>query len=136
LISPMHATLEEGRTSWIGDPAAMFIALHDGRVIGIAGLIADDDTPHRAENALTAVRRDWRGKGIAAYLKRHTLAYAAEHGIREVYTWTQKGNAAMRRLNEQLGYHTRQQSFTMRAQFPVTIQQTVSRRVSRPGSDP
>jgi mycothiol synthase len=135
LISPMHATLEEWRTSWIGDPATMFVALHDGRVIGLAGLIIDDDAPHRAENALTAVRRDWRGKGIAAYLKRLTLAHAAKHGIREVYTWTQKGNADMRRLNEHLGYHTRLQSFTMRAPSPVTIQQTVSRSASG-GSHP
>ena len=35
-----------------------------------------------------------------------TLAWAAEHGIEEVYTWTQDGNAAMRALNERLGYDT------------------------------
>ena len=54
---------------------------------------------------------------MAAALKRATLAWAAEHDIREVYTWTQKGNADMRRLNEHLGYVTRLQSFTMRAPF-------------------
>ena len=35
-----------------------------------------------------------------------TLAWAADHGIEEVYTWTQDGNAAMRALNTRLGYAT------------------------------
>jgi GNAT superfamily N-acetyltransferase len=114
LFAPMQASLDEWRTSWIGDPAAMFIAVAGGEPVALAGLIADDDNPHRAENALTVVRRDWRGRGVAAYLKRLTLAHAARSGLTEVYTWTQKGNADMRRLNEHLGYATRLQSFTMR----------------------
>ena len=86
----------------------MFLALHDGEVVGCAGLGLDADDPARAENALTAVRRDWRGRGIAVHLKQRTLAWAAEHGIAEVYTWTQDGNAAMRALNTRLGYATTQ----------------------------
>ena len=75
-----------------------------GRRVRRLGLDADD--PTRAENALTAVRRDWRGRGIAVHLKQRTLAWAAERGIAEVYTWTQDGNAAMRALNARLGYAT------------------------------
>ena len=93
-----------GRATWLGDP--MFLALHDGEVVGCAGLGLDPDQPTRAENGLTAVRRDWRGRGLAVHLKLVTLAWAAEHGIEEVYTWTQDGNAAMRALNERLGYDT------------------------------
>ncbi|HEV7713073.1 MAG TPA: GNAT family N-acetyltransferase [Asanoa sp.] len=114
LIAPMHAPIDEWRVSWIGDPAAMFVAVAGGAPVALAGLIGDDDNPHRAENALTVVDRDWRGRGVAAHLKRLTLAHAANVGITEVYTWTQKGNADMRRLNEHLGYTTRLQSFTMR----------------------
>ncbi|GIF64886.1 N-acetyltransferase [Asanoa ishikariensis] len=114
LIAPMHASIDEWRTSWIGDPAAMFLAVEGGEPVALAGLIADHDNPHRAENALTVVRRDWRGRGVAAYLKRIALAHAAATGITEVYTWTQRGNADMRRLNEHLGYATRLESFTMR----------------------
>ena len=40
------------------------------------------------------------------HLKLRALAWAAEHGIDEVYTWTQDGNAAMRALNTRLGYAT------------------------------
>jgi GNAT superfamily N-acetyltransferase len=121
LVTPIHATRQEWETDWIGDPAAMFVALADGEVIGCAGLIGDDDEPHRAENALTAVRRDWRGRGVASALKRVTLAWAAAHGLTEVYTWTQVGNADMIRLNNHLGYVNRTESVTVRAALPLAV---------------
>ena len=102
--APLEVSREGWTRSWLGDP--MFLALHDGEVVGCAGLGLDPDQPTRAENGLTAVRRDWRGRGLAVHLKMVTLAWAAEHGIEEVYTWTQDGNAAMRALNERLGYDT------------------------------
>ena len=58
---------ERWATVWLGDP--MFLAVHDGEVVGCAGLSADADAADRAENALTAVRRDWRGRGLAVHLK-------------------------------------------------------------------
>jgi len=121
LVAPVEATLAEWEQDWISDPEAMFVALADGQVVGCAGLILDDDQPHRAENALTAVRRDWRGRGVASALKRMTLAWAALNGVREVYTWTQRGNAAMRRLNKHLGYVTRSECITVRASLPLDV---------------
>ena len=114
VITPIQVTLDEWNREWMTDPEATFLAIADDQVIGLAGLLVDPDEPTRAENALTAVRREWRGRGVAAALKRTTLAYAAAHGLAEVYTWTQQNNADMRRLNERLGYVMRQQSFTMR----------------------
>jgi GNAT superfamily N-acetyltransferase len=66
------------------------------------------------------VRRDWRRRGVAAALKRTTLAWAAAHGLREVYTWTQQGNDDMRALNEHLGFVTRMESISMRASLPLS----------------
>ena len=106
VIGPVRVTLDEWHREWMTDPETMYLAIADGEVIGLAGLLVDPDEPTRAENALTAVRRDWRGRGLAVHLKLVTLAWAAEHGIEEVYTWTQDGNAAMRALNERLGYAT------------------------------
>jgi GNAT superfamily N-acetyltransferase len=102
--TPLDISPEDWVRDWLGDP--MFLALHDGEVVGCAGLGRDSDQPTRAENLLTAVRRDWRGRGVAVHLKLVTLAWAAGHGITEVYTWTQDGNAAMRALNTRLGYAT------------------------------
>ena len=102
--TPRDVSPERWARDWLVDP--MLLAHHGGEVVGCAGLGRDADQPIRAENGLTAVRRDWRGRGLAVHLKLITLAWAAEHGIEEVYTWTQDGNAAMRALNTRLGYET------------------------------
>ena len=117
LFQPLQISAEQWSTSWAGDP--MFLALYGGEVIGCAGLDRDTDRPERGENALTAVRRDWRGRGIASHLKRRTLRWAAEQGLSEIYTWTQAGNTAMLRLNEHLGYVTGQTSITVARPLPL-----------------
>ncbi|HUG29460.1 MAG TPA: GNAT family N-acetyltransferase [Candidatus Limnocylindria bacterium] len=99
LDRPLLATLEQWERDWLAWPEATYLALADGQIVGTAGVQRDADRPERAENALTAVLRGWRGRGIASALKRTTLVFAAANGIREVYTWTQQGNADMRRLN-------------------------------------
>ena len=120
LDRPLLATLEQWERDWLTWPEGTFLALADGEIVGCAGLERDTDVPDRAENALTAVLRGRRGRGIALALKRMTLAYAAANGIREVYTWTQQGNVEMRRLNEHLGYVERAVSISVRAPLPLT----------------
>lgn len=116
---PVLVTREEWRHEWLAWPAAMFLALAGDEVVGCAGLERDDDRPDRAEQAFTAVARSWRRRGLASMLKRRTLAFAAANGIREIYTWTQVGNADMRALNERLGYTTRGTSMTIRGPLPL-----------------
>lgn len=116
--TPLEVTPEQWATTWRADP--MFLALHDGEVVGCAGLLLDTDEPTRAENALTAVRGDWRGRGIAVHLKLRALEWAAAHDLDEVYTWTQDGNVAMRTLNERLGYTTSRTSITVSRELPLT----------------
>jgi GNAT superfamily N-acetyltransferase len=117
LFQPLVISAEQWTAHWAGDP--MFLALSDGEVIGCAGLDRDTDRPERGENALTAVRRDWRGRGIASHLKRRTLRWAAEHDLTELYTWTQAGNSSMLRLNEHLGYVTGATSITVSRPLPL-----------------
>ena len=119
LYTPLEISAEQWNTSWGGDP--MFLALYDDEVIGCAGLNRDTDRPERAENALTGVRRAWRGRGIASHLKRRTLHWAALNGLEEIYTWTQAGNSSMLRLNEHLGYVTTRNSVTVSGALPLTI---------------
>ena len=117
LYTPLEISAEQWNTSWRGDP--LFLALSDDEVIGCAGLNRDTDRPGRAENALTAVSRTWRGRGIASHLKRRTLHWAALNGLEEIYTWTQVGNVQMRRLNEHLGYVTTRNSITVSRTLPL-----------------
>jgi len=121
LDRPLLATLEQWERDWLTWPEGTFLALADGEIVGCAGLERDTDVPDRAENALTAVLRGRRGRGIASALKRTALAYAAANGIREVYTWTQQANVEMRRLNEHLGYVERAVSISVRAPLPLTL---------------
>jgi GNAT superfamily N-acetyltransferase len=118
LYEPLQVSAEQWASpAWIGEP--MFLALADGEVIGCAGLHVDTDRPERAENALTAVRRSWRGTGVASYLKRLTIRWAAEHDITEIYTWTQARNESMIRLNQHLGYAAGQTSITLSRPLPL-----------------
>jgi len=119
LDRPLEISLEDWNREWQVWPEGSFFALADGELVGMAGLIRDDDRPERAENSLSAVRRDWRRRGVASLLKRTVLAWAAANGLREVYTWTQNGNAAMRVVNERLGYETRSVAIRVRGRLPL-----------------
>ena len=116
---PLQISLDAWEREWVNWPEGSFVALAGDELVGCAGLVRDDDHPQRAENSLTAVRRDWRRRGLASTLKRATLAWAAENGIAEIYTWTQRGNEAMRTVNEKLGYVTRTVSIRVRASLPL-----------------
>jgi mycothiol synthase len=116
---PIAITEEEWWSSWIASDEWAFVAVAGEELVGMAGLLDDEDHPERAENLLTAVRRDLRGRGIARALKRHTLRCAADRGLTEVYTWTQTGNEAMQQLNRSLGYVDRNTVVTVRAALPL-----------------
>jgi GNAT superfamily N-acetyltransferase len=112
-------TPEIWEREWLSWPEGSFVALAGDELVGCAGLIRDDDRPDRAENSLTAVRRDWRGRGLARALKETVIAWASANGLTEVYTWTQTGNENMRAVNEKLGYATRDVSILVRAPLPL-----------------
>jgi GNAT superfamily N-acetyltransferase len=115
----LHVSLEQWERDWISTPEASFVALAHGEVIGVASLKLDAEHPGKAENGYTAVRREWRERGVAKALKRTTLAWAANHDIAEIRTWTQRGNDAMRALNERLGY--RYATVSIRVESPLPL---------------
>ena len=99
-------------------PEAMFLALDGDEIVGCAGLAYDADRPDRSEQAFTAVARRG-GDAASPGAEAAVAAFAAEHGIREVYTWTQRDNADMRALNERLGFVYGAESFTVRGAAAV-----------------
>ena len=82
-----------------------FVALEAGDVVGYAILGRADAGD--ATHWMTGVRRDRRGRGIATALKRAQIAGARAAGIEMLRTQNDLGNAAMRRVNEKLGYRPR-----------------------------
>ena len=117
--TPLAVSRGDWNREWMSYPEGTFIALDEGRVVGCAGLVPDPDRPNRAEHSLTAVHREWRGRGLATALKQALIAWAAANGICELYTWTQRGNEGMQRVNERLGYVVRSWCVTVRGPVPL-----------------
>jgi GNAT superfamily N-acetyltransferase len=83
---------------------ACFVALEGDEVVGYAALRRYGAGAPEAENLLTAVRRPWRGRGIATALKRAQIERAREAGIERIFTSNDETNVAMRGVNARLGY--------------------------------
>jgi GNAT superfamily N-acetyltransferase len=116
---PIQVSLEDWERDWVSWLEGSFVALAGDEIVGCAGLLRDEDRRDRAANSLTAVRRDWRGRGVARALKLTVVAWASANGLRELYTWTQTGNENMRAVNERLGYVTRDLSISVHAPLPL-----------------
>jgi mycothiol synthase len=116
---PVTISLED----WLAEEATFaegsFVALAGGEIVGYSGLCRRGDDPTAAEDGLTVVRGDWRRRGLATALKRAELAWASANGIKEIVTWTQRGNDGMRAANERLGYVYRSVSVNVRGQIPL-----------------
>jgi GNAT superfamily N-acetyltransferase len=83
-------------------PEATFIALADEEVVGFAKLSLT--APAAAGHSMTAVKRAWRGRGIARALKATEINWALANGYTELHTSNEERNAPINRLNARLGY--------------------------------
>jgi GNAT superfamily N-acetyltransferase len=83
-------------------PEATFIALAGDEVVGFAKLSLT--APAAAGHAMTAVKRAWRGRGIAGALKATEINWALANGYTELHTSNEERNAPIKRLNARLGY--------------------------------
>jgi GNAT superfamily N-acetyltransferase len=83
-------------------PEATFIALAGEEVVGFAKLSLT--APAAAGHAMTAVKRAWRGRGIARALKATEINWALANGYAELHTSNEERNTPINRLNARLGY--------------------------------
>ena len=112
-----------------GIPADAFAVALDAasdEVVGYASLILQPGSTTVAWHDMTAVRRAWRGRGIAGALKRATIAWACAHGLTALETGNDLENAPMRAVNRQLGYRPIPDDITFRG--PLFLPDTSSRR--------
>jgi GNAT superfamily N-acetyltransferase len=87
----------------LADDDASLVAYVDGRLAALTMLRVDRPSG-RAENNLTATRREFRGRGLARLLKSHSLHRAAEAGATRATTDNDETNAPMLAVNRALGY--------------------------------
>jgi len=85
-------------------PDATFVALAGDEVVGYAKFSLTDAQPAVAFHDMTGVKRAWRGRGIAAALKRAQIGWAKANGYERLETGNEERNEPIRRLNESLGY--------------------------------
>jgi mycothiol synthase len=88
--------------SWQATPDSFFLAKCDGLLIGYTQLRPDNDNPEAIVTGPTAVRPEYRGRGVATALKVLALSYAREQGWQ--IAATNSASPAMIRVNEKLGF--------------------------------
>jgi RimJ/RimL family protein N-acetyltransferase len=85
------------------DREGSFVVLVEDRPVALAFLEVDHQRG-LASNEMTGTLAGLRGRGLATLAKLATVRWAAEHGIRRIYTSNDEENAAMLAVNRRLGY--------------------------------
>lgn len=84
-------------------PDSFFIALHEGRYIGISFLGRSGDDSVLGQ-WMTGVAPAYRRSGVATALKALTVRYARERGFTRIRTANMASNRGIRAINERLGF--------------------------------
>ena len=85
-------------------PEAMFIALAGDEVVGYGHLTWLSRRQGLANHEMLAVRRAWRGRGIAQALKAAQIAWAIDNGLTELRTGNEERNLSARAVNARFPY--------------------------------
>ncbi|HET6317721.1 MAG TPA: GNAT family N-acetyltransferase [Chloroflexota bacterium] len=80
-----------------------FVAVADGRYVGVSSLWQSPEAD-TIRTGLTAVRREYRRRGIALALKVRALSFAKAAGYRRTVTDNASINQPMLAINHQLGF--------------------------------
>jgi len=115
MIPAFEAWLENDMTGVADRREGVFVALAGRAVVGYAKLSLPTHFTGRAFHDLTGVRRAWRGRGIAAALKRAQIRWAKEQGYRQLVTSNEQRNEPIRRLNTRHGYRVEPGRVLLRA---------------------
>ena len=98
------------------DPEAWFVALHNGRWIGMSNLWLNDAQRQRLDVGLTGTLRPFRRQGVATALKLHTIRFGQRIGAATLETSNAEHNP-MYALNLKLGFQARPAWLSYRAPF-------------------
>ena len=85
-------------------PDCSVVAVADETIVGYAVLIRSEAEPGVASHEMTAVKRDWRGRGIARAMKETQIQLARAAGLEALETENEVRNLPMLAVNGRLGY--------------------------------
>ena len=108
---PMHpGTFDEFRSLTLTGARyiaeATFVALKDREVVGYGQLTWQDPSRRIAYHHMLAVRRAFRGKGVASALKAAQIVWALENGVVELRTENEERNTPVRAINKKYPYES------------------------------
>lgn len=104
VVPPLEEWLRNDMSGPYDRPEAVLVALAGDEAVGYAKLHLPAARGDVAVNDLTAVRRTWRGRGVAGALKRAQLGWAMRNGYTSLETVNEERNAPIRALNARFGY--------------------------------
>ncbi len=84
-------------------PEAYLLAMHAGGYVALSTLWGSPGDTIWV-NKLTAVKTEYRRRGIALALKIRGIGVAQKHGIQTITTWNMSGNDPILALNDDLGF--------------------------------
>ena len=107
--NPMQpGAYEEFRARYLAGPRfipeATFVALAGDQVVGYGQLCWMNRRDGVGDHEMLAVRRAWRGKGLARALKAAQIAWALDNGLSELRTNNEERNAPARAVNAHFPY--------------------------------
>jgi mycothiol synthase len=85
-------------------PEATFVALSGDEAVGYAQLAWMSRSAGVADHAMTAVRDNWRRRGVAQALKATQIAWAIDSGLRELRAGNDERNQPARAVNAHFPY--------------------------------
>lgn len=86
-------------------PDGVRVLAEGDEVVALCSLVpTTHHGPGMYGHRLTAVARSHRGRGLASVIKRDAIRWAARNGVVTLRTSNDQDNAAMLRVNEQLGF--------------------------------
>jgi GNAT superfamily N-acetyltransferase len=103
-VEPFEDWLAHDMSGSGDSPEWTFVAVAGDEVVGYSKFSLTSAQPHTAHHDLTAVKRAWRGRGIAGALKSRQLAWAQDNCYLSAVTNNEERNEPIRRLNERFGY--------------------------------
>src|SRR5262245_9643162 len=120
--NPGDLSIEQWRAIELDRPSRrrdlLFVAVANGEPIGYVSM---DDSGRDGYNGLTAVRREWRRRGVATALKRTQMAAAKHLGFERLITGSEERNLPMRTLNAKLGYQPAPDRSTLTMRGPANV---------------
>ena len=87
------------------DDVTVFVAEHEGRVVGYASAQISSAVPHDVGTVgYNAVEPESRRRGVGTALMRRVRDHLKDHGARTLVVWTLEKSEAARRMYEGLGF--------------------------------